>query len=433
MNNRKATGFDFGLFLSLLSLSILCNGQNANDKKKLVEDVPTPGALCAIKKAYQFTDLLFTPLDSICANPEKEYEAGKEYNGLIYSSVKETDTFVGIDVSLHTFMTALHNPRSVVYTEDVSKPPYHGVNSRAYYGVVCNTFVSYALGLRVSKSTFDFSTAENMMRMEDQSSKGVRLADVIYEKGHVMLVTRIIRDASSGKAAQLEISEAKRPGCRRYMMPGEELDENIKAGKWCLYRYMYLEKNTYAPWTDFVAVGDEKLTQFKYNDVICTNRGDKACFIQGDTVTLNVTGRFRTIEIYKDSVLYSKFRVGRNKDILLAGLPYGDYQARVRKFWKRSDYTYWKVIDTHVDVDVENKEVSFSSANAEPVYLEFCDISGVRPTEGVFELTERNVRDGRADVSGYKIPESRMEKGMYVKVHFECDYGRVINRPVKWE
>ena len=140
------------LIFSLGITAFLCCAQ---DDKGLVEDIPSLGARNAIKKAYQMTDLCFTPLDSFVANPSKTYYRGGKYRGLVYSSVKETHTFVGMDVSFHTFMTALHNPRSVIYTENVSKPPYHGSNCGAYYGTVCSGLITYALGLKVYQKSYD--------------------------------------------------------------------------------------------------------------------------------------------------------------------------------------------------------------------------------------------------------------------------------------
>ena len=410
-----------------------CYGQSIDGWSNWLEDNPSPGALCAIKKAYQLTELPFTPLDSIRANPYKKYKKGVKSKGMIYSSVKEIDTFVGVDVSVHTFMTALYNPRSVIYSLNASLPPFHGVNCGAYYGVVCNTFISYALGLKVPKSTYDLPHAENMILVEDQSSQGVRLADIVSKKGHVMLVTRIGRENGGNKAVELEISEAVRTGCRRVLITGKELDEYIAKGLWTLYRYKDLEKNTYVPLTDFVAVSDEELTPFHYNDAICTNRGDKACFISGDTVVLNIQEGYKTVEIYKDSAFYKKIKLRRNTDIELDNLPYGDYQARVTKKEEKSDFTHWKVIDVHVNLDVNKKEVSFYSANSVPVYLEFCNIVGARPTEGVFEFSEDDLLHGKIDVSPFQMTKSQQKKGMYVKVHFECEYGRVINKPIKWD
>ena len=48
----------------------------------------------------------------------------------------------------------------------------------------------------------------------------------------------------------------------------------------------------------------KQLGKCTFDDDICTNRGDKACFISGETVTLNIAKGFKTVEIFKDSVLY---------------------------------------------------------------------------------------------------------------------------------
>lgn len=134
-----------------------CLAQNTKgNQADLVEDMPSPECMNVIKRAYQMTDLCFTPLDSFVANPNKSYHGGEHYHGMVYSSVKETCQFVGLDVSLHTFMTAMHNPRSVMYTENVGKLPYHGHNCGAYYGTVCSAFVSYVLGMKIYEKTYDY-------------------------------------------------------------------------------------------------------------------------------------------------------------------------------------------------------------------------------------------------------------------------------------
>lgn len=411
-----------------------CHAQNTKGKQAdLVEDTPSAKCMNVIKRAYQMTDLCFTPLDSFVANPNKSYYGGEHYQGMVYSSVKETCQFVGLDVSLHTFMTAMHNPRSVMYTENVSKHPYHGHNCGAYYGTVCSAFVTYALGMRIYEKTYDYPYCRFFDLVEDQSSKSIRLADVINGRGHVQIVTGIRRDRKTGNVVDLEICEAVQLGTRRITLTGMGLDKKLRKGKRKIYRYKYLEDVKYEPKTDFVALEGEKPTPFKYNEAICTSRGDKACYVVGDSVTLNVFGRYKSLEIYKDSAWYRTIRVGKDSDIVVKGLPYGDYKARVvSDDNKKSDYTYWKVIDTHVKLDTINKKVYFSSKNAIPVYLEFSTLSGGRPTSGVFELTEDDIRRGWIDVSSY-MSQGVKAKARFLKVHFECEYGRVINKPVKWK
>lgn len=408
--------------------------ENTVSKDDLIEDVPSRGAKNAIMKAYQMTDLEFTTLNDIHANPIKTYRAGEKYRGMIYSSVKETYGFVGLDVSMHTFMTALHNPKSVMYTEDVSKPPYHGKNCGAYYGTVCSAFVCYALGIKVYMKTYDYYSSPLMKLIDDQSSRGVRLADVIHSGGHVRLVTKIRRNIKTGKAVELEFCEGVGPGCRRVTISGNGLDRKIRKGKWKLYRYKNLEKNSYAQLTDFVAVEGEKPTPFKYNDVICTNRGDKSCFIVGDTVILNMSKGFNNVEVYKDGEHYKSIKTGENLDVILAGLPYGSYSAKANNGNKYSEATFWKVIDTNVSVNRKNYQVLFHSNNATPVYLEFCSVSGARgrQTTGIFKFSPDDIERGSIEVSRYVTKKSKKTIYKYVKVHFECDYGMVINKPINW-
>ena len=371
-------------------------------------------------------------MDSFYANAGKTYRRGVEYQGLVYSSVKETHTFVGMDVSFHTFMTALHNPRSVIYTENVSKPPYHGSNCGAYYGTVCSGLTTYALGLKIYHKSYDYPYSDDFQLVEDQSSKGVRLADVIYRDGHVQIVTAIKRNPKDGKAEEIEICEAVHSGCHRINISGKDLNKLLtrKKKKKQLYRYKYLETVKYNPLIDFVAIGEEIATPFKYNDDICTSHGDKACYIVKDTVVINIAVGYKAMEIYKDSVLYKTIDVGKDLDIVLRDLPYGDYMARLVKGSQRSDYTYWKVIDADVVIDQKRNIVKFHSRNAKPIYVEFCSLSGGRPTKGVFELADDDIKKGYVDVSSFV---SSLQKTRYVKVHFECDYGRVTNKPIKWK
>jgi len=418
--------------LSFLLFSVqVCYSQIVNERKEWVEDVPSQGALNAIMKAYQMTDIEFTTQGSFHANPGKDYNAEEKVKGLIYSSVKETNSFVGMDVSFHTFMTAIHNPRSVIYTEDVSKPPYHGQNCGSYYGTVCSGLVSYAFGLRVYQKTYDYPSSKYFQIVEDQSSLGVHLADVINSGGHVQLVTRIWRNPQDGKAEEIEICEAVHSGCRRVTLSGSELNRllTLKKNQRKLYRYKYLDSVKYSPLTNFVAVEGEQLMPFRYNDDICTNRGDKSCYIVGDTVILNLAKGYRKMEIYKDSKLFKSFSIGRNIDVIIADLPFGDYKARLVKGKKRSEFTYWKVIDTNVSIDTKKNLVKFQSENALPIYVEFSTLGGGRPTSGVFELSDSDIQKGYIDVSSFT---SSLKNTRYVKVHFECDYGRVISKPKKW-
>lgn len=402
---------------------------------QFVEDVGSVGVQNAIKKAHQMTDLEFVPVDTIRANKSMTYRPNRTYKGLVYSSVQETSTFVGLDVSLHSFMTAMHNPRSVVYTENLRDKKYHSNRTASYYGTVCSAFVSHALGFTAYETTYDIPELESMTLVADQSAKGIQLADVLWQKGHVALITGIRRNKNTGEVVWIEISEAWLTGCRRRVVNGEtEFNKMLKKGEWKIYRYNNFENNGYQPWTDFVAVEGETRTPFTYNDAICPNKGDQSCYAIGETVVLNMAEGYQQLEIYKDSKLYKRIDLGNKVDVALSNLPYGDYKARVTKKQQVSDFAYWKVIDVHVNNNEGKDIVTFSSANATPVYLEFCTKAGSRPTWAWYILTEEDLQNGYVKLS--KLPIARRLKkkkeDMYTKMHFECDWGRVVNAPTFW-
>ena len=69
--------------------------------------------LNAYKRAHQFMDINWNALSPI---PTRENHTGYSeglHQGMPYSSVKEFNKFIGYDVSIKTFMTALHNPYSL--------------------------------------------------------------------------------------------------------------------------------------------------------------------------------------------------------------------------------------------------------------------------------------------------------------------------------
>ena len=292
-------------FLFLFALLFPVTGSSQDIKN--IDSLTMVGAMNAVKKAHQMTDLPIVPTVTFQSNPtaRENYVAGKKYKGVIYSSVKEINTYVGQDVSFHTFMTALHNPRSVLYTNRVDQPPYHGDNCMAYYGIVCSGLINYALGFKITQRSSDILVEDYFEQIEDQSARGVRLADLICENGHPRLVTGIEKD-NNGKIVQIEISVAANSGCRRYKIDGEDaFNKMLKKNNFKIYRYKELYKNTsYVPANNFVAVDGERQLSFTYNNAICANKGDKSCYITGEDVTLNVFGGGDKVEIYKDSKVY---------------------------------------------------------------------------------------------------------------------------------
>ena len=194
------------------------------------------GAINAVKKAYQLTDITFTPLRSIAYNVGI-YQPETAYQGMIYSSVKETGTYVGSNVSFHTFMTAIHNPRSRIYTDRIDEPPYHGTNCRSYYGTVCSGLVSYALGLNYG--SFDFVASDEMEELDYSNVEGFHIADVLWRSGHVALITDVVRNENDS-IVSIEVSEALQNGCKKHFVSRSVFESRIAPSFKKVFRYKSL-------------------------------------------------------------------------------------------------------------------------------------------------------------------------------------------------
>ena len=282
----------------------------------------------AIRKAHQLTDLEFTPVRDFEHN-YGFYSSGVNYKGVPYSSVKEIETYVGENVSFHTFMTAIQNPRSKLYTERINDDPYHGKNCKAYYGTVCSGLVSYALGLVPRFNSYDFPLSDKMVEVSTFEPELLCEGDILWREGHIALITGIIKD-SKGSVKELEISESGGSCCKRYSVSRGYFVNTVMKDQFCkIYYYKDLAKNTdYTPVTDFVAVDNEVKQSFIYNLDLCVDKGDKSCYLENELVVVNVLSEDAVkLEIYKNDSLYQICDLHDRTDIVFNQLRYCDYKA----------------------------------------------------------------------------------------------------------
>ena len=245
--------------------------------KPLSHVLKEKGKLNAIKKAYQLTEFPFVPTGVIERNEGYDpYYPNFLYNGMIYSSVKETGTGVPGAVSFYTFSTAVRNPRSKLYTEHVNEPPYHGTNCRAYYGTVCSSLVSYALGLKPGYGSCDFVDSELMEDIGYEKPEDIEVGDVLWNQSHVAIITDILRD-NDNMVQMVEISEAVQKGCRSLQYVRDRFHQIITSGASNSYekviRYRKFEDNTnYESFPEFVPVAGETRVPIIYNDDLCVDK-----------------------------------------------------------------------------------------------------------------------------------------------------------------
>jgi len=204
-------------------------------------DVPkNSGVYNAYRRAHQLIDLKFEPSGIYDTKRNKIPANSPEYIGIPHSSVKEAELFLGFDVSLRTFMTAIHNPYSLMHTEcvqrnDNSVISEYGMNYRGsygtqgpFYGTSCSSFVLHSLGLksRWTNANFEYLVEQGVLsHVKDNSPTGVQLMDILQWQqtdhitpDHCVLVTDIYRN-ERGVPTEIWVSESTM--AKRYVVNGE--------------------------------------------------------------------------------------------------------------------------------------------------------------------------------------------------------------------
>lgn len=395
-------------------------------KDGLIHDEPScKGEENAIKKGFQMAFIKWTPLNAVpCLYSSLGYIPGVEMSGIPYSSVKHINTFVGLDISFHTFLTALFNPYSFLYTEDVSRAPYNGTFCAPYYGTVCSTTVMAALGSDIPYFTSFIPKESIFEKCEEQHISKIHLCDILWSGGHVVLVVDIGRDANGDiqNVCILETNTYKTNGTTVLKYNLKEFEERWNSEHFVRYRYKAIEKNlSYYP-SDSVALPDEGIAVLYVNEILSTKKGDMAPYRVGEDVYVDVlTPSCGFVELYKDNEFFSQ--TASSPCLLFSNLPFGSYKARFISDSMKSEFIFFEVLDTSVSIEKGSSiKVIFSSENSRPVYICLCEGDERRPLSFT-PITEEDIS------LGYKYVDypKDAQRDTYCKVIFKGDYGRVAN------
>ena len=403
------------------------------------------------KRAHQFLDIKWTALKPIASTSSTTGISAGEHVGLPYTSCMEVDKMIGFDVSLRTFMTAVNNPYSLIYTEDLNRNisgygfTYHNTGRGTiggYMGIVCNIFGLNAISYPIPYDTGNFKYLMKrglFKKISEQNADNLEMGDIIIEPGHCNVIINIREVSNSNKTIYWGESVMDFPVVNEYTI--DDANNRLKSNNGIIYRVNCAYKQYYEK-SPFVAVGDETFTpDYNYNNDICTFAGDYAAFRKGQKIVINynlkVVKDYTSIEIYKDDDLQGTYNIEKdsnNFDLTDLFLEEGYYKARLTNGVSYSDYTYFQIIDTDVSysLDGDNITVLFNSNIGYPIFVRLCKIDGGPIC--IIDLTEDNIRAGNISFDYKKYGSSQgyelIEGGTYLKVYFEAEYGRVTNEPI---
>lgn len=317
----------------------------------LFEDVPTTqGQWACLSRASQMRDIKYTPKVNMYASDESSIMyAGTEYTGIVYSSVRALDWgFIGYPISMYSYLTALNNPKSVIYTKKYmdyfpNESTSAQVNVYNVYGTNCSEYVSYCLDLPYLLTTVrlwnDFPLlvgtdgvyekngyrAGKCYDVDTQSvnttllQTELKLCDVMVCTSHTVMVTGIRRDVK-GLIQEVDISESWVPRIRKRTYSWNEfIQQYIEDEGYQVFEYSRLDSVTFP----------ENLTNIVYSDIV-TNRGDKVSIRPNQDIALNVLGNgYEGIALFKDGVQVAKQENTNDWD--LTNLATGKYTAILYK------------------------------------------------------------------------------------------------------
>lgn len=384
----------------------------------VIEDEPqTQGILNALLRAKHLANVKYTPLlDLPCQVGDRP--AGTEITGIIYSSTREVDKMVGLNVSLHTFMTAIANSKSKIYTERLTTR-----NAKTYYGTVCSAFVCYAFGIPYTFTTYHMTVWDGF---NEVGLYDLQLGDFMVTTkpaGHTILITGIKRDKYK-RIVEITTTEAMTPTVTTITYIFDEFvnkyvkDVDNKGYNYRFFRYPMIGKTKYVP-TEYVPLLDETPTEIIYPDII-TNYGDKATVLTGTDITANVINAdgYNSIEVYKDDTLFSTHNV---EDVTISSAEAGHYEFRMVGTDKTSS-TF--IIVTDCSASKNSNTISFSSSNSEPL----C-VSIVNADHGNDYILPLETTDTSIDIDLADYPPLRQDQPIiYMKVYFKNEYGSVAVR-----
>lgn len=404
------------------------------------------GVLNSIASANQFANIEYTPIRRLPYCPgigKKSFiPAGTPCKGIPYSSTGVVSKFVGQTVSFYTFLTAIKNPRSVLYTRRIAFRP----TGSTYYAGTCFNITGYAFGSHMGYFDNTYSHIDIDKDYEFVSPYDMQDGDLLWSGSHVAMVVRVFRDDHGRILNYMAVqSHPPFPGSNTHKFVVDDNGylsyqnyhdvEVCRPNKRRDRRTGRIDYGTYeiVPWVK--GYDDEILEELIYPDIM-PEYGDKACVEAGTDVIVNIidgTG-YSYIEIYKDDVLVETKNT--IEDFTMSNISYGKYRFKMIGGSKTSESSLIAA-DVQGSYNNNTKIVTFSSANATPVYAAaYADSTSYAQKHGVMHYVKRftvnESNNGSANVSD--IVNNRFP---HVIVGFLTEYGVAtwLSRPFDdaWE
>ncbi len=315
-----------------------------------------------LERSRQLTDFKWTPVRDVPTYIMKEGNTfipeGIEVTGFPYASEVRNDKFFCENVSFETFLTSIKNPYSKLYQ------PGHAAYNASNYGIVCNGLVRYAFGIPYRVSTAKWYTIPGMREIKKRGEYTVDelcLCDILYAFGegrnHVALITDILR-RENGEIAEVEVSEAVRPHCKRRRFTPEDFYDKYSLFGICRYDRMDLVPPLDTETGDLLwKSGLEKVSQR-----ITVDNGNKSNYLEGEEIIISAIGESDTVQIFKDGELIEELPI-KVKAVIPRTLSRGYYTVKLKDGGDSAEFC----------VNAPSVRYTLNAGGSITVYADACD------------------------------------------------------------
>jgi hypothetical protein len=370
------------------------------------------------------------------------FTPGKQYTGVPYSSVKHVGRYIGFDIFLKTFLAAVENPESVLYTENL----YGKVsNAECYYGKVCSSYTSYALqcGIWYVSKLHGPEFREGVTVVQPQSARAAQPGDILYTPparknggSHVEMVTEVVRNAD-GEVTHVRVEESRPQTTSNRLRTAKAFDAHLSSRNRVLYRITDLDAwrgRNRAETFLFPNYEDDSSTP-QINRVLLLDRGDWVPYRKGQPVKINVMDRdeqgVRELVIKRGKTVVERIKCPGKGVVERSFDTCGDYTAHcVMDDGSLSQACEFAVCELDFNLPAETVkrgtswEIEFSSENMNAIILYFKNAADGYDEHNVF-LSEDDRRSGKVTIPAHVTDSAET---MQIWLIGENRYGRLKQR-----
>jgi hypothetical protein len=433
-------------FTKISLVGFFCISVLADAAPVRCEEANTGDSLTWQQKSVEYARIMsrvrWTPVADGMPKRGGHFIAGTDYTGVPYSSVKHVGRYIGFDIFLKTFLAAVENPKSVLYTENL----YGKVsNAECYYGKVCSSYTSYALqcGIWYVSKVHGPQFREGVTIVEPQSAQAAHPGDVIYTPparknggSHVEMVTDVVRN-EDGKVTHVRVEESRPQTTSNTLLSASAFDAHLASRNRELYRITDLDAwrgGNKAESFLFPNYEDDSATP-QINRVLLLDRGDWVPYHKRQPVKINIMDRddhgIRSLVIKRGGKVVEEIKHPGKGVVERSFDTCGDYTAHcVMKDGSLSQACEFAVSELDFSLPAANVsrgkswDIELTSDNMNAIIVYFKNSAEGSDEHNVF-ITEEDRKAGKVTIPASVIQNANK---MQVWLIGENCYGRLKQR-----